>query len=86
MRSIHEMAASIVPLKLFNIQKDLKLGLTFVFSSRFQKLRTNVITTVVVSHERNIEYISEAVSSGRVVDQCLTHDQCASIGRILCVF
>ncbi len=72
------MAASTGLLKLFDIQRV--LGVTNVFSRRFQKLRTNVITTVVVSHERNIEFISEAVSSGRVVGQCLTHGQCASIG------
>ena len=70
------MAASIVPVKRFDIQNDPELGLTSVCSSRFQKLKTNVITTVVVSHKK---IISEVVSSGRVVGQCLTHGQCASI-------
>ncbi len=74
------MAASFDPLMLFDKELEIVIS-TSVFFSRFcQKLRTNVITTVVVSHERNIEFISEAVSRGRVVGQCLTHGQCASIG------
>ena len=65
------MAASIDPLKHFNITETVRFLITPVVLNRFiKKLRTNVITTVVVPYERNL-------SSGRVSGQCLA--RCTSI-------